>query len=107
MPAQEGRQRQEARAAKARRVRALLRVIALIHCSNRYRDLIESADSIVDMKRSADGLVTSISRMDEESGRLSRKGPSGTTSRSPQASEKDAERAARKLVRISFESVSW
>lgn len=72
---------------------------ALNISSNRYRDLIDSADSIVDMKRAADGLVSSITRMDEESSKLSRKGPSA---RGNQTSAKDAERAARKQVRGVF-----
>lgn len=51
------------------------------------------------MKRAADGLVSSITRMDEESSKLSRKGPSA---RGNQTSAKDAERAARKQVRGVF-----
>lgn len=50
------------------------------------------------MKRAADGLVSSITRMEEESGKLSRKGPGASAK--PAASAKEAERAARKLVRF-------
>ena len=77
--------------------RQCLGVSASNSCSNRYRDLIDSADSIVDMKRAADGLVSSITRMEEESGKLSRKGPSGS-SKAVATNAKEAERASRKLV---------